>query len=129
MEWVAGWKRKGWITSTSTPVVNKDLWTELDAIADARVTWEWTRGHSGDPGNERCDAIARWFSETIQPLAAGRKALTAADRQPTPRPARPSGALERSAAPMSARPPAGTYYVSIVDGIPARHEIWPDCQQ
>src|SRR3954468_18456441 len=67
-EWLAGWKRKGWITSTGTPVVNRDIWEELDAVADARLTWEWTRGHSGDPGNERCDEIAGWFSSSVAPL-------------------------------------------------------------
>ncbi len=129
-EWVAGWKRKGWITSTGTPVVNQDLWTELDALADARVTWGWIKGHSGDPGNERCDAIARWFSESIQPLAAGRKTRKSeADRQPMSRPAPGGGAAASSAGQVTARPPAGSYYVSVVDGIPARHEIWADCQR
>jgi hypothetical protein len=91
------------------------------------VTWGWIKGHSGDPGNERCDAIARWFSETIQPLAGG--------RNPRPGP-RESGRTAGRAAgngqapgPTTARPPAGTYYVSVVDGILARHDVWPDCQQ
>jgi ribonuclease HI len=129
-EWVAGWKRKGWITSTGTPVVNQDLWTELDAISDARVTWEWTRGHSGDPGNERCDAIARWFSETIEPLAGPKKARgNVAARRAAPASVLGGGTAGRTAGPASSKPPAGTYYVSVVDGIPARHEIWADCQQ
>ena len=55
--------------------MNRDLWEELDGIADKRLTWEWTRGHSGDPGNERCDEIASWFSSSVAPLKPqGRRA-------------------------------------------------------
>lgn len=59
-EWMAGWKRKGWKTASKQPVKNVDLWQELDAaLKRHHVTWEWVRGHAGDPGNERADALAR----------------------------------------------------------------------
>ena len=29
--WIHGWKRKGWMTAAKKPVVNQDLWKELDA--------------------------------------------------------------------------------------------------
>src|SRR3954463_8102253 len=110
-EWLAGWKRKNWITSTGTPVVNRDLWEELDGVADARLTWEWTRGHSGDPGNERCDEIAGWFSSSVRPLSA--KAVPRRSAAPAPptdgtRPASRNGAA------------GGPAYLSLVDGILAR---------
>jgi len=59
-EWIHGWKRNGWKTSTRKPVKNEDLWRRLDA-AQARhdVTWEWVKGHAGHPENERADALAR----------------------------------------------------------------------
>lgn len=66
-QWVKGWKKKGWKTSTGKPVLNQDLWETLDdlnqqASQRAQLQWKYVRGHSGDQGNERCDAIARAFS-------------------------------------------------------------------
>ena len=59
-EWISGWKRRGWQTSTRKPVKNEDLWRRLDAAqARHRVTWEWVKGHAGHPENERADELAR----------------------------------------------------------------------
>lgn len=57
--WIAGWRRKGWRSSTGDPVKNQDLWQRLDA-ATARhaVRWEWVKGHAGHPENERADRLA-----------------------------------------------------------------------
>ncbi len=58
--WIVGWKRNGWKTSAKKPVKNQDLWRALDEAAAARrVEWRWVKGHDGDPGNERADALAR----------------------------------------------------------------------
>lgn len=58
-QWLAGWKRNGWITSTKQPVKNADLWRALEAeLARHTVTWRWVKGHAGDPGNERADQLA-----------------------------------------------------------------------
>jgi len=58
-QWISGWKRKGWITSTKEPVKNVDLWKRLDAVvAQHRVTWKWVKGHAGNVDNERCDGLA-----------------------------------------------------------------------
>ncbi len=55
--WLAGWKRKGWRTTTG-PVKNRDLWEQLDAVNAARnVKWTWVRGHAGDVMNERVDEL------------------------------------------------------------------------
>jgi ribonuclease HI len=57
-KWLEKWKRNGWKTSTKEPVKNQDLWVALDALAAThRITWEWCRGHSGHPENERCDEM------------------------------------------------------------------------
>lgn len=59
-EWIEGWKAKGWRTAARKPVKNEDLWRELDAVlAGHEVEWRWVKGHSGDPGNEAADALAR----------------------------------------------------------------------
>jgi ribonuclease HI len=57
-KWISGWKKKGWKTAAGKPVMNQDLWQELDELNSPRVTWQYVKGHSGDPGNERADMIA-----------------------------------------------------------------------
>ena len=60
-QWIHGWKKKGWRTAGGQPVKNIELWQRLDALAhDAghAIDWHWVRGHAGDPGNERADALA-----------------------------------------------------------------------
>jgi ribonuclease HI len=57
--WVPKWKRNGWRTASKQPVKNEDLWRRLDAAAGKHdVEWLWVKGHAGDPGNERADALA-----------------------------------------------------------------------
>jgi ribonuclease HI len=44
-----GWKR----------MKNVDLWARLDQAAKPhRVSWQWIRGHTGNLGNVRADALA-----------------------------------------------------------------------
>lgn len=58
-EWVPVWKRKGWKTAAGKAVLNRELWTQLDALYKARrVTWQWTRAHVGTVHNERVDRLA-----------------------------------------------------------------------
>jgi ribonuclease HI len=58
-EWLAGWKARGWRTANRRPVKNQDLWEQLDALASGHeLEWHWVQGHSGVPGNERCDQLA-----------------------------------------------------------------------
>ncbi len=61
-KWIKGWKRNGWQTKDKKPVKNQELWQELDLLNSANVRWHWVEGHSGDPDNERCDAIARAYT-------------------------------------------------------------------
>ena len=78
--WVAGWKRKGWKTTSGTPVKNQEMWEALDSLcAGAEVVWHWIPGHAGHVENEECDRMA---------VAAARDAA----RRPV---ARPHGADSR----------------------------------
>jgi ribonuclease HI len=61
-KWITGWKNKGWKTAAGKPVLNQDLWQILDQLNSRQVQWRYVRGHAGDEGNERCDAIARAYS-------------------------------------------------------------------
>ena len=58
-KWMAGWERNGWMTSDRKPVKNEDLWRRLaEAMRKHEVEWLWVKGHAGDAGNERADALA-----------------------------------------------------------------------
>lgn len=58
-EWIANWQRRGWKTADGKPVKNAELWQRLDALRKLHeVDWRWVKGHAGDPGNERADALA-----------------------------------------------------------------------
>ena len=70
-KWIAGWQRNGWLTSAKKPVKNDDLWRRLLAALDGHeVSWQWVRGHAGEEGNERADALARLGAEEAAALAA-----------------------------------------------------------
>ena len=57
--WISNWKKTGWITSSKKPVKNVDLWKSLDElVAIHEITWVWVKGHAGNAGNERADALA-----------------------------------------------------------------------
>lgn len=59
-EWMAGWKRRGWLTAAKKPVKNQDLWQRLDELIRVHdVEWNWVRGHAGHTENERVDELAR----------------------------------------------------------------------
>ena len=59
LEWLPGWKKRGWKTADKKPVKNQDLWQRLDAAAARhQVEWHWVKGHSGHPGNEAADRLA-----------------------------------------------------------------------
>ena len=65
--WLVKWKRNGWRTSTRNPVLNQDLWIELDKlIASRTVNFNWVKGHAGNFFNERCDTLARTMAEKFQ---------------------------------------------------------------
>jgi ribonuclease HI len=60
-EWIHGWKARGWRTASKEPVKNVELWQRLDALVangGHDIDWRWVKGHAGDPGNERADALA-----------------------------------------------------------------------
>jgi ribonuclease HI len=68
--WITGWKRNGWRTAAKAPVKNEDLWRALDAaVAEHDVTWTWVKGHAGEPGNERADALANRGVDQVRAAA------------------------------------------------------------
>ncbi len=58
-EWIHNWKRRGWVTADKKPVKNADLWQALDQATQRHtIEYHWVKGHAGDPGNEKADALA-----------------------------------------------------------------------
>ena len=65
-KWLVNWKKRGWKTANKKAVKNEDLWRRLDRIQEKHeITWKWVKGHSGDKGNERADALANKGVESI----------------------------------------------------------------
>jgi len=65
-EWIHGWKARGWKTAAKAPVKNVDLWRKLDqVIGGHHIDWMWVKGHAGNAGNERADALANKGVEAI----------------------------------------------------------------
>jgi ribonuclease HI len=57
--WIVNWKKRNWMTSAKKPVVNRDLWEELDDQVEAHhVKWSWTKGHASHEDNNRADELA-----------------------------------------------------------------------
>lgn len=70
-KWVHGWKKRGWTNASKKPVRNADLWHELiAAAAPHQIEWEWVRGHSGHPENERVDRLASDQAEAARAAPA-----------------------------------------------------------
>jgi ribonuclease HI len=66
-EWLPAWKARGWRTADRKPVKNQDLWERLDQLAGQHtLRWQWVKGHSGDPGNERVDELANLAIDALQ---------------------------------------------------------------
>jgi ribonuclease HI len=58
--WWRNWLARGWVTSTKSPVANRDLWEPLVDLVDERgdVVFHWVKGHSGHPMNDFVDELA-----------------------------------------------------------------------
>lgn len=74
-EWMPGWKARGWKTANRKPVLNQDLWQQLDALSQLhQIEWHWVKGHSGIAGNEKADELA---NKAIAELGAGKTEVQA----------------------------------------------------
>lgn len=68
-EWIHNWKARGWKKSDKKPVINADLWKELDVLnQEFDVEWKWVKGHAGHEGNERADELACKGRDGMKPL-------------------------------------------------------------
>ena len=66
-EWIHNWKKNGWRTAAKKEVKNKELWVELDSLIQIHsISWDWVKGHSGHPENERADLLANVAIEKLK---------------------------------------------------------------
>jgi ribonuclease HI len=114
--WISGWKRNGWKTASRGPVLNQDLWQELDqALCDTDSHFVHVRGHAGHPENERADEIAT-------SLALGKVINLYKGDQASYLPS----SVKATSAPLPAR--SREFYVSDIAGDIVIHDNWDDCQ-
>lgn len=114
--WISGWKRNGWKTASRAPVLNQDLWQELDlALSDTDPHFVHIKGHAGHPENERADEIATSsaLGKPIDLYSGDVANYTLAS-------------TKAAAAPRSAR--SREFYVSDIAGDIVIHSSWDDCQ-
>lgn len=127
-QWIFGWKRKGWKTAAGKEVGNQDLWQELDGLVRDcekrfEISWKYVRGHSGTPGNERCDEIAVAFTKRQYidlysgPLLQYEFAIHDLPEDMSLPPMRDK--VEKKKAHS---------YLSYVNGSLKRHKSWPLCE-
>ncbi|MFL1731654.1 DNA polymerase III subunit epsilon [Moraxella oculi] len=58
-KWIHGWKKNSWRKADKNPVLNVELWQELDTLTQGRmIDWQWIKGHAGHAGNEMADKLA-----------------------------------------------------------------------
>ena len=63
--WAVRWRGNGWRRNKKERAVNPDLWARLlDLLERHDVEFQWVKGHAGNPGNERADALAVAASKT-----------------------------------------------------------------
>jgi ribonuclease HI len=129
-EWIHGWRRRGWRTAQGGDVVNRDLWETLAAAerATGPVAWHYVAGHSGIPGNERADEIANAFATGRRPTLY-RGPLVRYDVAVLDVPDDTSVPERRAGAAPRGRRAAPHSYLSLVDGRPARHPTWAECER
>ncbi len=122
-EWLSGWQRNGWQTSTKQPVENQDLWEIVAQLLQDRkgqTAFHYQPGHHGIPGNERADEIATNFADGKSPtLYCGPKSEYTVDLAPQ----------EVTGETKTRKREGVAYsYVSVVDGVVETHFSWMDCE-
>ncbi len=129
-KWIHGWKKNGWMTSSKTPVINKDLLEQIDEIISdhkkiGEITFRYVPGHVGVAGNERCDVIATTFareeemdlySGTLNDYAVDILNIGVDQKEQTKK----TSSKKKSGPAYS--------YLSLVDGVAKAHKTWPECE-
>jgi ribonuclease HI len=127
-QWIWAWRSRGWKTAEGKEVSNRDLWEllsrEILRLKPTPVEWKYVRGHTGVPGNERCDEIAVAFATgkhvnlyrgSLLQYSVAIHDLPEDQGLPEMRP------KEKKVAAHS--------YLSYQGGVVMRHATWPECER
>lgn len=126
-KWVHGWRKNNWRTSQKEEVLNRDLWEELFSLtAGKKVEWKYVAGHSGTPGNERCDGIATSYADGNNPsLYKGHLSnysVSLFDLSKVSSVGKNKTSKSRSKAKAYS-------YLSMIDGAIMKHRSWEECEK
>jgi ribonuclease HI len=126
--WAHSWASNNWKTKANMPVLNKDLWEKMIAlVSDLEIDWKVIAGHSGIPGNERCDAIATSFADgNPEKLFYGdaKNYHVSLDVKAA------SGGGEKKEFGAKSFKGKGAYsYVSAIKGVVKIHKTWAECEE
>lgn len=118
-KWIFGWQKRGWKTMENGDVNNRELWERFlvarKHFAASAIEWKIVPGHSGIPGNERCDQLAvhcqknQTSHNMSYPLAEYRFPIHQL----------PDFAKFKKIDP---------YYLSLVSGVLQKHKTWGECE-
>jgi ribonuclease HI len=127
-QWIWGWRRNDWKNAEGEDVSNRALWERLSRAVSARkkgkIEWRYIRGHTGNPGNERCDEIAvamtkgQWVDLYEGPLVG--YGIAVHDFPPEVPLPEMKPKTEKKAAYS---------YLSSVHGTVRRHRDWASCER
>ncbi|MFA6227516.1 MAG: ribonuclease HI [Candidatus Paceibacterota bacterium] len=123
-KWVYGWQKNGWKNSEKEDVANRDFWEKLiEASAGLKIKWNYVGGHSGIPGNERCDEIATTFADGKPTKLFSGKGT---DYKFNLKDTKGSGIKQKS----SSKNKGEAYsYLSLVNGKLEKHKTWVECEK
>ncbi len=123
-EWIHGWQRNNWRTSTKGEVLNKDLWERLAGLLPkVKIEFKVIPGHFGIAGNERCDVIATTYADNnpdklFNDVADKYKVNLDVSKQKFA----PAGTKSKSSSKKAYS------YVSAIDGVVKIHKTWVECE-
>lgn len=129
-QWIWGWMKRNWQNAEGGAIANQELWQQLKAVVDTRgkksgIEWRYIRGHTGVPGNERCDEIAvkmtqhKWVDLYDGPLVKYPVSIYDLPQLES---------LPEMKAKQGPKPAAHSY-LSYVGGKLRRHRNWSSCEK
>ncbi len=127
-EWIYSWQKNNWKTKSGSDVLNKDIWQKLSLVfAKLSIEMRVIPGHSGIPGNERCDVIATGFACDNPPqLYTGSFDNYRIDLDVTKQISNGRSVVKSGVS--SSKNKKAYSYVSCIQGIVKVHKMWAECE-